>query len=352
MRKMHRIVEEDLNRLLEERKDLGLLGHQSILIAGANSFLMSYLVYLLLENNRRNHSGTKIVALCRSRKNAEARFAPYLDDPDLSIITQDVRDPVAWEGDVDICVHAASPVGLSSRWEQSLETFQTNLYGCQNLLELAESKRSRRFLLLSSVDVYGDSPDRARKKEEDTGLLDWRNMRNAYSSGKRGAETLCGLYHAQRGVPCVTARPSQIYGPGISLSDGRLHGDFIRQLREKNQIVLKSDGTAVRSFMYLLDATDALLDVLLYGNAGESYNVCDEAGECSVKELAERYAAEWGNGAEVVFDLAERDTPEVKGALAAVTGDSGKLRGLGWASRTSLKDGIRRTLRVYTDNMR
>ena len=112
------------------------------------------------------------------------------------------------------------------------------------------------------------------------------------------------------------------------------------------------DGTAVRSFMYLLDATDALLDVLLYGNAGESYNVCDEAGECSVKELAERYAAEWGNGAEVVFDLAERDTPEVKGALAAVTGDSGKLRGLGWASRTSLKDGIRRTLRFYTDNMR
>ncbi len=166
MRKMHRIVEEDLNRLLEERKDLGLLGHQSILIAGANSFLMSYLVYLLLENNRRNHSGTKIVALCRSRKNAEARFAPYLDDPDLSIITQDVRDPVAWEGDVDICVHAASPVGLSSRWEQSLETFQTNLYGCQNLLELAESKRSRRFLLLSSEMCMGTArtgPARKRR---------------------------------------------------------------------------------------------------------------------------------------------------------------------------------------------
>lgn len=349
---MHRIIGEDIDRLLEMREDLEAFRGQSVLISGANSFLMSYLVWLLLENNRRNHAGTEVLALCRSRENAQARFAPYLEDRDLKIILQDVRSPITWEGSVDICIHAASPVGAASRWEQSLDTFQTNLFGCQNLLELARKKRSRKFMLVSSVDVYGDCPGQDRRRETDIGFLDWTYMRNAYSSGKRAAETLCSLYHALHGVPCVTTRPAQIYGPGIPLADGRLHGDFIRQLRDQNRILLKGDGTAVRSFMYLLDATDALLDVLLYGNAGEYYNVCDEAGECSVKELAELYAAQWGNGAEVVFDFSERDTPEVKGALSVVTGDNGRLRGLGWKSTTPLDAGIRRTLQFYTGKAR
>jgi len=343
------VIERDINRLLIERQDLEILNHQTILISGANSFLMSYFIRLILESNRKKHSDIKILALCRNRKNAEKRFESYLNDPNLTMIVQNVREPVFWADRIDICVHAASPVGIPSRQEQSLETFQTNLFGCQNLLELAREKQSRKFMLLSSVDVYGKCQIQGRRKETDVGLLDWTYMRNAYSSGKRAAETLCSFYYTLYKIPCVTVRPSQIYGPGISLTDGRLHGDFIRQLKEKNEIVLKSDGLAVRSFMYLLDATHALLDVLLYGNTGESYNICDEAGECSVKELAELYVAQWGNGAKVTFNYAERDTSEVKGALSNVTGDSGKLRGLGWRSRTSLKAGIERTLEFYTE---
>jgi len=348
---MHRVIEEDIGRLLETREDLELFCGQSVMISGANSFLMSYLVYLLLENNRRNHAGTRVLALCRSRERAEARFAPYLEDRNLEILVQDVREPVAWEGDVDVCIHAASPAGIQERQRNPVDTFQANLLGCQNLLELALKKRSGKFLLLSSVDVYGKCRAQGRRKETDTGVLDWNYIRNAYSSGKRGAETLCSLYHAQFGLPGVVLRAFQVFGPGMSLSDGRLHGDFIRQLQTQNKIILKSDGTAVRSFMYLLDATDALLDVLLYGNAGECYNVCDEAGECSVEELARQYVTQWGKGAKVEFDDSERNTPEVKDALSIVTGDNGKLRGLGWKSRTPLSAGIHRTLQFYTDRV-
>lgn len=342
---VNKVIQEDIERLLSRRTDLERLEHQTILISGANSFLMSYLVYLILEYNRRSSGNTRILALCRSRQNAEMRFAPYIDDPNLEIIVQDVRTPVAWEGDINICVHAASPVGIQSRWGSALDTFQTNVFGCQNMLELAQEKRSQKFLLLSSVDVYGEGT--RRRKETDFGGLDWTYQRNAYACGKRGAETLCGLYHAQCGLPCVTARPVQVYGPGLSLTDGRLHGDFIRQLQEHGRIVLKSGGTAIRSFLYLSDATNAFLDILFYGTAGEAYNVCDEAGECSVKELAELYAAQWGTGAEVVFDESERDTPEVKGALSVVTGDSTKLRGLGWKSGMTLKAGVSRALQYY-----
>lgn len=344
---MDRVMEEDIRRMLSEREDLERLRRKSVLISGANSFLMSYLVYLIFENNRRNHSDTQLLALCRSRERAEERFRPYLGDPNLHILEQDVRDPVSWEGDVDICIHAASPAGIQSRQEKPVDTFQSNLLGCQNLLDLCLKKKSERFLLLSSVDVYGQCRERERRRETDVGLLDWNYHRNAYSCGKRAAETLCSLYCKQFGLSCVSVRPFQVYGPGMSLTDGRLHGDFIRQLQAENRIVLKSDGSAVRSFLYISDATHGILDALFYGSAGESYNVCDEAGECSVKELAGFYTAQWGKGAEVGFDVSKRDTPEVKEALSIVTGDGSKLRGLGWRSRTDLETGIKRTLESY-----
>ncbi len=344
---MDRIVGEDINNILAQRQDLSMLREKTILISGANSFLMSYFIYLILENNRRNRSNTTVVALCRNERNAKARFGTYWGDPHLKILIQDVRETVAWEGDVDICIHAASPAGIQSRQEKPLDTFQANLFGCQNLLELALEKKCERFLLLSSVDVYGSCSEQGRRKETDVGLLDWTYRRSAYSCGKRGAETLCELYHAQHGLPCVTARPFQVYGPGMSLTDGRLHGDFIRQLQEENRIVLKSDGSAVRSFLYLTDATHALLDILFRGAPGGIYNVCDESGECSVGELAELYVSQWGNDAKVVFSYDKRETPEVKDALSVVTGDSSKLRELGLKSRTSPEEGIAKTLAFY-----
>lgn len=345
---MERIIQEDISRMLAERQDLAALENKTILISGANSFLMSYLIYFLLENNRRNHSNTTVVALCRSAEKARARFGYYWGDPYLRVLIQDVREPVDWSGAVDFCIHAASPAGIQSRQEKPLDTFAVNLFGCQRLLELAQKRKSEKFLLLSSVDVYGACQEQARRKEADIGLLDWTYQRSAYSCGKRGAETLCGLYYAQCGLPCVSTRPFQVYGPGMSLTDGRLHGDFICQLQEANQITLKSNGLAVRSFLYLADATLALLDVLLLGTPGGIYNICDESGECSVRELADLYALQWGNGAKVVFRYDQRETPEVKEALSVVTGDSSRLRALGWKNMTSLEEGVARTLAFYS----
>lgn len=344
---MNRIIQEDVEGMLARRWDLDKLAGQTILISGANSFFMSYFVYLLLENNRGNGGNTTILALCRSRESAQARFGDYLKDPHLGLLIQDVREPVRYDGAIDICIHAASPAGIQSRQESPVDTFQINLLGCQNLLELAREKHSQRFLLLSSVDAYGSFEDQRRRKETDLGCLDWTYARNAYSCGKRCAETLCALYRAQYDLPYVAVRPFQVYGPGMSLTDGRLHGDFIRQMREHNRIVLKSDGSAIRSFLYIADAAHALLDVLLYGAVGETYNICDEAGECSVKDLAKRYATQKGSGVEVVFDDTKRDTPEVKDALSVVTGDSSKLRSLGWRCEMPLEAGIKRTLGYY-----
>ncbi|WP_304635836.1 NAD(P)-dependent oxidoreductase [uncultured Oscillibacter sp.] len=162
---MNRVIREDIEGMLT-RGDLDKLAGKSILISGANSFLMSYFIYLLLENNRENGGNTAVLALCRSRENAQTRFGDYFKDPHLRLLIQDVREPVRYDGAIDVCIHAASPAGIQSRQKSRVDTFQINQLGCQNLLELAREKRSQRFLLLSSVDVYGSFRRESAEKKQ------------------------------------------------------------------------------------------------------------------------------------------------------------------------------------------
>lgn len=345
---MNGILKQDIQKILSCPLPWESIDGRTVLVSGANGFVPSYLVFALLERNRMYGVHTRVIALCRNAERARKRFSEYLNDSMLELKIQDVRDVSAHEfvgQQIDYCIHAASPAGIVSRQEAPADTFCTNVFGCSNLLELGKNCNIRRFLFLSSVDVYGKMYSVDRLREEMMGSLDPMYSRNAYSNGKRAAEALCAVYHAQYGMDVVVARPFQIYGPGMSLDDGRLHGNFIGQIQSTGKIVLKSDGKAERSFMYLTDATIALFTILLKGKAGEAYNVCSEASEASVLQLAKLYQK--FSNAEIVFDNTQRQTVEVKEALPCVLGSSEKLRELGWKASVSLEDGIRRTLQYY-----
>jgi nucleoside-diphosphate-sugar epimerase len=212
-----------------------------------------------------------------------------------------------------------------------------------NALDHAKEHGCVRFLFISSVDVYGKSYDTGRLSEDDLGCLDMLYPRNAYSNGKRSAETLCSLYFNGYGLQTVIARPFQIYGPGMSLSDGRLHGNLIGQIKDTGRITLKSDGMAKRSFMYIRDAAEALFSILLKGFPGGAYNVCDEQSEATVLELANLYKKIANCNVDVLFENKYLDSAEVKEALPCVLGSSKKLRTLGWRPQTTLSDGARMT---------
>lgn len=347
---MNQIIREDIERILDFSTEFDGC---TFLLTGANSFFLSYFVYFLLERNRLRNAGIHIVALVHDRKAAERRFADYLQDRNLHMIYSEAgNDADAWGEicgleSIDYCIHAASPAGIYSRQTDPLETFEVNARLCRRLLEVCKDRKLRKFMLVSSVDIYGklNRPDRIR--EDDCGYLDLLYPRNAYANGKRTAEILCGLYRAAHSIPIVIIRPFQVFGPGMNLYDGRLHGDFVRQIQEKGVITLKSDGRAKRSFQYLLDATEGLMICLLRGDEGQAYNLCDEDGEATVLELAKAYAECCRADVGIDFDLSQKDTREVVEALSVVTGDFTKLRELGFRGKTDLKTGIRKTLLSY-----
>lgn len=345
---MHRIIAEDIDKILSASIDLTRFYGKTILISGANGYVPAYFVHTFLGLNDQMNAGIRVLALCRNQARAEARFADYLSRDDFALVIQDVCSPIAVEEDVHVFLHAASPAGIRTRHQDPVNTFLANVKGAENMLNLAIQNPCQAFLFLSSVDVYGDMKSPARLTEEQSGYLDPLNVRNAYACGKRAAESLCKAYGVKYQLPVYVVRPFQIMGPGPELQDGRLHIDFVSQMLDKGQIVLKSDGSAVRSFLYITDAVTAILTVLCGGNPGEAYNIVSETGELSVKELAELMAScVAGKVVPVIFDYAQRDTIEVTSALSVVTGDSAKLRNLGWAPAYSVAEGSSRMMQYY-----
>lgn len=345
---MNRIISEDAINIIENNLPFDKFYGKTVLISGANGYVPAYFVHTFIALNKYKDAGIRILALCRNQERAENRFPEYIERDDFEIIVQDVCESIDTSEDIHIFIHAASPAGIKKRHEDPVNTFLSNVKGAENMLELARKNPCEYFLFLSSVDVYGRMNSNDRLKESDSGYLDPLNIRNTYSCGKRAAESLCKAYQVKYDLPVYIVRPFQIMGPGPELNDGRLHIDFISQILERKQIVLKSDGTAVRSFMYISDAIKAMFYVMLKGNPGEAYNIVSETGEASVKELADSMVENADDqDITVKFDYGQRETIEVTGALSIVTGDSTKIRSLGWTCDFSVAEGSARMMEFY-----
>lgn len=133
-------------------------------------------------------------------------------------------------------------------------------------------------------------------------------------------------------------RPGHVYWPTAAPSDSRAHTQFARDAAAGRGVVPKSPGTQLRSYIFGTDCAAALL-LMLEGEPGEAYNVGDPLSACTVRELAEAFAAAGGVGV-------ARDYPtaaELAGynPMGCSALDCSKLAGLGFRCATGLEEGAR-----------
>lgn len=343
------IVDQDLKAILGSELAWEELFHKTILISGASGFLPAYLVYTLMALNAEKNAGIKVIALVRNKEKAIGRFAPWLDNPQFQLLVQDVCEPIQWEESVDFVIHAASQASPKFYGSDPVGTLKANILGTLNLLDFAQKNGAKRFLFFSSSEVYGAVPEnKIPTAENDFGFVDPTQVRACYAESKRMGETICISWMHQFGLPIVIVRPFHTYGPGMDLNDGRVYADFIANMVREEDITMKSDGLATRAFCYISDATIGFFKVLLQGTPGEAYNVGNEAGECSIIDLAHRLIALFP---EKKLKINRYSSPNEKGYISSFVSRNvpniAKIKSLGWQPETDIESGFSRTISSY-----
>lgn len=344
-----KIILDDIENIVNSEIDWARFYNKTILITGASGFLPAYLVETLMYINSNNfNSKIKIIALVRSYDKAKIRFANFMESPFFSCIVQDVCDEISISEKIDFIVHAASQASPKYYGIDPVGTINANILGTSNLLTLAFQNNVEGFLYFSSSEVYGMlGEDKIPTKETWFGSIDPCNVRSCYSEGKRAGEALCISWFHQFNIPVNIVRPFHTYGPGMSLDDGRVYADFIRDIVNNNDIKMLSDGSAVRAFCYIADATKAFFKILLNGKIGNAYNVGNDKAVVSILNLAEILINLFPEKGLNVIRKEEKNNSYIKSEISKNIPDIEKIKEIGWTPETKIKEGFTKTINYY-----
>lgn len=340
------IVQEDLSLICLSKLDWNQFNNKTVLITGATGMLAEYIVFTLMYLRENCDIRVNVLALCRTRQNAETVFGNFLDKEYFALLCQDVCSTIDYNGSIDYIFHLAGNASPMSINNDPVGIMKANLLGTFNVMELARNKSVRRILFVSTREVYGASSD-LLLSENSFGKLDPMDNRSCYPESKRAAETILHSYYLQYGIGCVIARVAHCYGPGMKIhNDGRVMADFIGNAVDRKDIVLYSSGEAVRSFIYLSDAVTALFAITLKGKAGEAYNLSNELEPLPIYQVAQlicKIAS--GDNLKVVF--ASEHPRDGYCNYPRVALDNSKIQELGFIPQVDLKEGLRRTIQSF-----
>ena len=329
----------DLLQIFEKNLPWEELSSRRILVTGSTGLIGGCLVDALMLNPNRNY---QLFASGRNKQRALDRFKEYVECDDFHFLEYDVLYPLNCDVDFDYIIHAASYASPNAFVQNPVEVMKSNIIGVSNLIEYGLAHQMKRFLYISTGEIYGEGDGRVFD-EEYSGYVNCLIPRSCYPSSKRAAETMCVSYAAEYGADVVIARPCHVYGPNFSEKDNRVYAQFIRNILNDSDIIMKSTGEQFRSWCYVVDCVSALLYVLLKGEKGQAYNIADSQSVISIKELAETIA-EIGNKSVIM------EVPSVSESLGYNVVKKSvflteKLEALGWSVEGTMKEKLEKTLK-------
>lgn len=325
--------------------ELAALTGKTVMVTGATGLIGSSVIDILCRYNDTHKGRIRILAAGRQPERMKARFRGQANRSDLRFVVYDAsRSDNAFTDHADYIIHGASNAFPSLIVKEPVETMMSNILGMKCLLDYAKEQGTRRVLFISSSEIYGKKEETEPYGEEQYGYIDLLKPRNAYSVAKRAAETLCISYADEYGVDSVIVRPGHIYGPTASINDNRVSSAWAYAVARGEDIIMKSDGTQVRSYCYCLDCASAILKVLLKGESGHAYNISNPDSVISIKEMAEILAT--SAGVQVKMELPTEEERKGFNPMSNSSLDSTSLIGLGWGGCFDAKTGFGHTVSV------
>lgn len=340
---------DDIYHVIGENDWVSRFEGKALLVTGASGLICSSLIDLLLLYNDITGSDITIYAAGRDREKMKRRFSKFFSSPYLKYAAYNASTSNTFDFDVDYIIHGAGNAFPSLIQAHPVETMKDNFCGMLELLEYAEHRQVSNTVFISSSEIYGCKSSMEPFTEEENGYIDILNPRSAYPMGKRAAETLCASYACEKNVPVSIVRPGHIYGPTASRSDNRVSSAFAYDAAAGKDLVLKSEGSQVRSYCYMLDCATAILKVVLEGKTATAYNISNPLSIISIREMAAMFA-KYGE-VSLRFELPTRLESAAFNPMSNSSLNSDRLQALGWKGAFDASRGIEHTIRILKESL-
>lgn len=245
-----------------------------ILITGGFGFIGSSLIRKIEKNN-------EIFVIDNFDRNQSVKSITSVDITNFKEVYNAVNSFCP-----DIIIHLAALCGVDNVINRPIRTMEVNMIGAYNLLHTCKNLKLKKFLNFSTSEVYG-SYSYKLGEDEKTSLGDVGEARWSYSVSKLAAEHLCFAFQKECGIPIISIRPFNIYGPG-QIGDGALY-IFLRKALKNEEIFIHGDGSQIRSWCYIDDAVDFIISCIEKDEANNNvFNMGNPESTVTTLGLAEK----------------------------------------------------------------
>lgn len=312
-----------------------MIKDKKIFITGGAGFIANTLISRLVAENEiwvydNFHRDTLSTSLHAGHKNITVSKGDVLDYD---------RVLECMKG-ADIVVHAAAIAGIDTVIKSPTKTMKVNMLGTANVLEAAQQNRVRdRVVDFSTSEVFGSMAFKATEDRE-TVAGSAGEARWTYAVSKLAGEHLAVAYFREFGLPIVSVRPFNVYGPGQTGESAMQV--FIKKALKNEDLHIHGDGSQIRAWCYVDDFVDCLIECLENPKAvGESFNIGNARAVVTTYGLAQTICRVLGSSSKILFKPAlsaevELRVPSVEkahqllGFRAKVNMDEGIIKTAEW----------------------
>ena len=240
---------------------------------------------------------------------------------------------------IDTIMHFAAQTHVDNSFGNSFQFTQNNIMGTHVLLESAKVAKIKRFVHVSTDEVYGEQQMDQKPMDEEQIL----EPTNPYAATKAGAEFLAKSYLRSFNLPLIITRGNNVYGP--HQYPEKLIPKFINQLKRGRKVTLHGTGANKRNFLFVEDVARAFECILFKGQVGLVYNIggSNELANIEVARDLIRLSGFGDRENDMMCFVEDRFFNDLRYHI-----NSDRLFELGWREQVSWKDGILLTYEWYT----